>query len=232
MAIEMRIFLYIKAIMFKIKKNKKAFSLLESILSVFLVSMGLVVAIKLLTLGVSQSMKNRDQFTASLLAQEGVELVRNIRDNNWVDNDPGTGSFCSPDDASNACIGKCTDDTGGTRYGITIDINGYHNCGSTTEAFRKVCLDSNGYYVNNKDGGTCASHGLTDTKFSRRIYSYSAGVGSNARTITSVVIWGKNWPWSPDNAANNVSNFPSLLSGCNTDAKCTYTQITLNRWGE
>jgi prepilin-type N-terminal cleavage/methylation domain-containing protein len=65
-------------------KNKKGFSFIEVMLSVFLLSMGMVAAIILLGKGLRESIDSRNQLIASLLAQEGVELVRNIRDKNWV----------------------------------------------------------------------------------------------------------------------------------------------------
>lgn len=191
--------------MFKIKRNKKGFSLLESILSVFLVSMGLVVAIKLLTLGVSQSMKNRDQFIASLLAQEGVELVRNIRDNNWVDNDPMTKSFSKypSTDRIRCIIDK--DDT---------DVSG--SCGSPD---MQLFLNG-GYYVKGSVG--------SKTKYFRRIkfdYCNSSGCSITDRDnadsvlVTSLVSWNGIAPNQDE-------------TKCNAANSCAYTQITLNKWGE
>jgi hypothetical protein len=219
-----------------VKKNKKAFSLLESILSVFLVSMGLVVSIKLLTLGVSQSMKNRDQFTASLLAQEGVELVRNIRDNNWVDNDPTTGSFYDSARAPSAgilCLGQPSNDSaGGGRSAYYIDYRGYYSCGpNLNNGHFKLCLDSaSGFYQNNDTSATATSScpsGTTDTKYTRRIYNYSPGNGS--RIVTSVVRWNGSFG-SGSNLSDPANQ--STLNACNTANSCAYTQITLNKWGE
>jgi len=158
--------------MFNIKTNifgskarkRNGFSLLESILSVFLVSMGLVVSIKLLTLGVSQSMKNRDQFAASLLAQEGVELVRNIRDNNWADNDPTTDSF-----------NKITTGTS-CRIDYTHISADLVDCSLVSS--KQLYLNA-GFYNHTANGSA--------TKYYREIIIQD---NTTSKTVTSAVRWG------------------------------------------
>jgi Tfp pilus assembly protein PilV len=66
-------------------KNKKCYkgsSFVEVMFSVFLVSVGITTAISLITLGIKNSTENRRQLVAAMLSQEGIELVRNIRDTN------------------------------------------------------------------------------------------------------------------------------------------------------
>jgi hypothetical protein len=170
------------------KKKYKGFSFIESMLAVFLVSVGLITALKLLTAGIKDSMNSRDQFIASLLAQEGVELVRNIRDNNWVDNDPTTGSFYG-----------ISDDTCNIAYNSAISCN--------SPDF-KLYLNNNNYYDHTPSGGT-------PTKFKREIIIKDV-LGS--KDIMSMVTWGG-------------TSFPAKAN-CNTANTCSYTEITLNKWGE
>lgn len=87
--------------MFKKRKKSKAFSLIEVLMSAFILGVGLVAAIGLLSSGLRQSIENRSQLTATFLSQEGVELVRNIRDNNWANSRP---SFDGINDADNCRI--------------------------------------------------------------------------------------------------------------------------------
>lgn len=211
--------------MIGIKKNKKiknaknkGFSLLESILAVFLVAIGLVASLKLLTAGVSQSLKNRDQFTASLLAQEGVELARNMRDNAWVDGDPSTESFhYFPSLDQN----KCRTDK---NYTGIIDTT-TNRCVGAAASYTRLYMNGN-YYVDATSGGN-------ETRYYRRIkFAYyscdaSTGVcsstgqksGSNQVRVTSLVSW---------NGAIPVLN----ESNCNAGNSCAYTQVSLNNWGE
>jgi prepilin-type N-terminal cleavage/methylation domain-containing protein len=65
-------------------QDKKGFSLMEVMLAVFVLSVGLVAIIGLISSSIRNSIDSRDTIIASELAQEGVELVRNIRDNNFL----------------------------------------------------------------------------------------------------------------------------------------------------
>jgi len=66
------------------EKKYSGFSFIESVLAIFVVSVGMIAVLSLLSKNLKQSMDSRDQMVASLLAQEGIELVRNLRDNNWA----------------------------------------------------------------------------------------------------------------------------------------------------
>jgi hypothetical protein len=154
------------------KKKRKGFSFMESMFSVFLVSVGLVVAVKLLTAGLISSYESRDQFTASLLAQEGAEITRNLRDNNWVDNNPTTGSFKWFPAGSPA---NCVVDY--TKIG-SADIN----CAVGAGGF-KIYRNASGFYDHGAGG--------TATKFSRQIIITDV---SGNKDIVSMAIWGTTFP--------------------------------------
>jgi len=206
--------------MSKTNKNKKSkekgFSILESVLSVFLVALGLVAALSLLTAGLSQSLKNRDQFIASLLTQEGVEIVRNIRDNNWIDEGPETSSFSGfPGHLKNItemddCI---VDPIERMIHEPSINKNLYFY-----DEYYRIKISS-------------ATPESDKTKFGRKlIFKYfccsesvcepcSIPEGANLAVVTSMVIWNKE------------GKFPEM-GDCNTETECAYTQINLNSWGE
>lgn len=90
----------------KFSKNKKysGFSFIEAILAVFLISTGMIAVMSLMSSSLKESMGSRDQIIGVLLSQEGIELVRNLRDNNWANDidtfdssnfPPGDDSTCS-----------------------------------------------------------------------------------------------------------------------------------------
>jgi hypothetical protein len=181
------------------KKKYKGFSFIESMFSVFLVSVGLVVAVKLLTAGLATSYASRDQFIASLMAQEGAEIVRNIRDNNWADNNPTTGSFkWFP--ATPPAEAECRVDY--AKIG-TADID----CAVAADGY-KIYINGNNFYDHTAN--------LRPTKFSRKIIITDIPA-TGSKKVVSMAIWG--------------TSFPALAS-CNTGNKCTYTEITLGKWGE
>lgn len=64
--------------------NKKGFTLLELIVCVFIISLGLIGVLSLVIQNVQAQYINKNSLIASQLAQEGLELTRNIRDNNWL----------------------------------------------------------------------------------------------------------------------------------------------------
>jgi Tfp pilus assembly protein PilV len=181
----------------------KAFSFIESMLAVFLVSVGLLVALQLLTLGLKNSLNARDQFIASLLAQEGIEIVRNIRDNAWVDNNPDTTSFSNFPATSpgSTCL-------------VSYDSNIF-NCSG---AFTTPLYSQNNYYTNT--GGSV-------TKFRRMVL---ISLPSDTSMVTSMVLWG-NKTFS-DITCSDYNTCITNLSKCNSANQCSYTQITLNKWGE
>ena len=87
---------------FNIRKlsNQKAFSLLEVIIAVFVVTIGIIGAVNLANNSISAVALSKSQLIATNLAQEGLEIVRNMRDSNWLkDIDWNTGL----DSCSNGC---------------------------------------------------------------------------------------------------------------------------------
>lgn len=74
------------------KNNKKynaGFTIIESLVVVFVISMGLVAILSSVIPALDISGNIRDTFIASNLVQEGLEAVRAIRDRNWLlDSDP------------------------------------------------------------------------------------------------------------------------------------------------
>lgn len=130
-------------------KNKKykAFSFVEVMISVFVLSVGMIAIITLMSGSLRDSLDSRNQIIASGLAQEGTELVKNIRDTNWlVYTDPGysfaditSGSTCKIDKGS----GLVCD---GTLKQLNIDNNGYyvHSAGTASKYYRNISVVPSG----------------------------------------------------------------------------------------
>ncbi|MDP2946305.1 MAG: prepilin-type N-terminal cleavage/methylation domain-containing protein [bacterium] len=70
----------------KLNKNNKGFTLLETIVAVGLIVVGLVAALALITNSLFYVSNIQDRLAAANLMTEGIEVVRNIRDNNWLQN--------------------------------------------------------------------------------------------------------------------------------------------------
>lgn len=69
----------------KLKLNKnKGFTLIEIMVAISIMAIGLVGAYSVLPMIIKSQAVNANEFLASQIANEGMELVRNIRDNNWL----------------------------------------------------------------------------------------------------------------------------------------------------
>ena len=63
-------------------KNKKGFMMGEAVIAIFIVGTTLITFLSILSSMLKMEFQKRDYIIAANLAQEGIEIVRNIRDNN------------------------------------------------------------------------------------------------------------------------------------------------------
>ncbi len=66
------------------ERNKRGDSLLEVLMAVFILALGSGVATNLIVNSTQSNIFSRNNLLALNLAVEGIEAVRNIRDNNWL----------------------------------------------------------------------------------------------------------------------------------------------------
>jgi type II secretory pathway pseudopilin PulG len=83
--------------MFKKINNKKAFTLVEIIIILFVVSIGIMASLSLIIRSSYFQNVRKELLTATFLANEGLDLMKNIRDTNIImerdyDDWSGTGS--------------------------------------------------------------------------------------------------------------------------------------------
>lgn len=147
--------------------NKRGFTLLEVLLAVFIIMVGLLSLYGAINYSYSSVQKTKDRFTAAYLAQEGIEIVKNIRDSNFVAESNWTLGLTS-----------CS-----SIYGCRADYNDYELTQNTDEDDASIPLyvNDNGFY--NYDYGDY-------TVFSRRIFIEADG--GEKLDISVVVNWGDN----------------------------------------
>lgn len=184
------------------KTKKKGFSIGEVLLSAFVLSVGMVAVVQLVSVAIRESSGSQDVIIGAQLAQEGVELVRNVRDNNFAQNDTdpltsdptGYPFQTFPSGSSSDC-----------RFDNNLSSI---ECGSGTDFSLKLS-PTTGY--NHTSG--------MNTKFSRKVVITDI---SGGKTVTSIVMWGSTSPSWPSVSA--ISN------GCTAGTKCAFSQITLTGW--
>ena len=124
----------------KIINNNLGISILEVVVAMMIITMGMVGVLSLVIQNVEAQYINKNVLMASGLAQEGLELVRNIRDlnclttgNTWNQGVVGDGTY--------------TIDYGGLAS-IKMAVN------SIDEAGARLYVDSNGLYTHTSGGNT------------------------------------------------------------------------------
>ncbi|OGI21711.1 MAG: hypothetical protein A3J06_00305 [Candidatus Moranbacteria bacterium RIFCSPLOWO2_02_FULL_48_19] len=75
------------------KKTLRGFSLGEVLLAVFVLTVGVLSLTALMASSLRQSLESQNAVIAVELAQEGVELVRNVRDNDFAAGNDGFTAF-------------------------------------------------------------------------------------------------------------------------------------------
>ncbi len=72
-------------------KNDAAFTLLEVIVAIFILAVGVGGAFSLISQTLSVASLIELKLTGSYLAQEGIEIVKNLRDKAWLEQGPPPG---------------------------------------------------------------------------------------------------------------------------------------------
>jgi len=122
--------------------QSKAFTLVEILIAITVLTIGIMACYAAITKVVSLTYLNSFRFVASRLAQEGMELVSNTRDTNWLNYDLGW------DNGLTNCISGCEidyDDSNFSSYQdkyLKIDSNGFYNYenGNDSRFKRKITI--------------------------------------------------------------------------------------------
>ncbi len=124
----------------------KGFTLIEIMVATAVLSIGIMASYSAITKVVSLTYLNSFHFVASRLAQEGMELVSNIRDTNWLN------QGVDWDNGLTNCISGCEIDYNDSIFSpyaskyLKIDSNGFYNYenGDDSRFKRKITITSIG----------------------------------------------------------------------------------------
>jgi prepilin-type N-terminal cleavage/methylation domain-containing protein len=148
---------------------RKGFTLVETMVAIALLSLALIGPYVAVQNAVQSSYIARDQLVASQLAQEGIEYIRFIRDNNYLSGRAANGSYgwmhfpysCAGASPQNYC---------------TVDATqgDFHTQSSAVDVYSQIA--SVPYMKISGTGRYSHQAGGTDTKFKRivRIYTINA----------------------------------------------------------
>ena len=68
--------------------KKNGFTILEVMIAIFVVTIGVLAAYNVTQQMISYTYHSASRLTAAYLAKEGIEIVRNTRDTNWLESAP------------------------------------------------------------------------------------------------------------------------------------------------
>ena len=97
----------------KLNQIQEAFSLVEIIIVLFIISLGLVGILSLIVQNVQSQNYNKNNLIGYQLSQEGIELIRRERDSNWLAT-PYNGFAYNIVPESNVVYSYCLDFTNTT----------------------------------------------------------------------------------------------------------------------
>jgi len=148
--------------MFKFKDGQ---TLIETITAVTIISMSLVAILSLGTISIYYGTQSKEEVIASNLAREGIEIVRTIRDSNWLD--PDKSAFDGISD------GDWIVEYNNTSLSVAADSGSITNCNNCVLFF-------NNFYQHTASGSS--------TPY-KRLVKVEPTANPDIKHITSTVLW-------------------------------------------
>src|SRR3989344_1444893 len=182
----------------KISKNVAGFSIGETLLAMFVLTMGILILVAYISRNIRIASDTQNIIIATELAQEGVELMRNVRDNHLAISGNGFDPSQFPPASG---------------YG-RID---YDDTGITTTGNQPSVTPSNYYLLYNVAAKRYSHAPLwslpVQQLFSRYIYVKSLGTSSAPIfKVTSFVYW--NGAVIPPNMESGLTSSCTIIQKC------------------
>ena len=203
---------------------QKGFTIIELIISIFILTIaivGIYNAFSVVTILTSDSV---DRLTASYLAQEGMEIVRNIREINWLNMDVGNPTNASWLDGLSLY---------GANNNFDCNTQGCEVDYTTTGSSSNLVLRQVGDYLNIDTNGFYGYGAGTPTKFKRKIIitpiqdvDYSPS--NPPPYLYHIIKVTTQVSWDEKATITNPSGFSA--SSCVEGGNCIVAKETLYDW--
>lgn len=160
--------------------HNKGFTLVETLVATFVLVTAIVAPLTMVSRGIFFSTYSREQITASYLAQEAVESVRNLRDKTTLE---GNSWAVFKSSVINPCL------VDQNQYGCTIDISNGAIGACTASGCPRLNLNSVSGLYGYQTGGA-----WTATPYERRIKVYNEPLSdplANELRVEVQLLWSQ-----------------------------------------
>ena len=180
--------------------KNKGFTIIELVIAIFILSVAIFGVYNAFSTIVVLTSGASDRLTAAYLAQEGIEIIRNIRDTNWIEMgaDPDAAWHDGLSGWEQGCQADYTTGTAIINPTALASWTGSEPSGSDEGGGNYLKLNTNGFYVY----GTGS-----DTKFKRKItITFVEGPEGlpYIMKVSAKVFWSKKGEWSQIEAEDNL----------------------------
>lgn len=195
-------------------KKEKGFTIIELVISIFILSFAVVGIFSAFSIMVILTSDTANQLTAAYLAQEGMEIVRNIRDTNWLNM-----NICAAAPSALNCPVTWVD-------GLAAGVCSTTGCGADYKSISMSGTFSGDYLDIDPDGFYGYTSG-TQTIFKRKIIiTPIADVNGQASDHILKVIVQVSW----DKKATILNNSEVPADSCVEGKNCIVAEETLYDW--
>jgi prepilin-type N-terminal cleavage/methylation domain-containing protein len=205
--------------------KSRGFTLIEIVIAIFIMSIAVVGVFSAYSMMVILTSDSADRLTASYLAQEGIEVIRNIRDKNWLN------MFCCTNGGAGCPADSC-DPAPAWLDGLMSDSVSTKNCivDYKTTASKAVPVPSwsdgepDYLYIDSAGFYSLSTEGETKTKFKRKIILEKKPIDSlnnYALKVTVEVSWNQKLTLLGDGEQAGT---------CNEGRNCIKAVETLYNW--
>ena len=172
---------------------KKGFTIIEVTVAVSILTMAVVGSFILVQQTLKAASLNESKLVAAYLAQEGIEIVRNIRDSNWLES-RGSGKVGWDEDifGIDYCDPCCCE----VSYNDTSLAPHLEEC--SNDDFQFLNIDDNGFYS--------YAEGTT-TIFKRKIVTEKDEENDDVLKVSVEVMWEKKGEFHSIEAIDYLSNW-------------------------
>lgn len=165
--------------MIRMRHDTAGFTLIEALVAISVLLVAIVGPMAIAQSGIQNSIFAKDQITAFYIAQEGVEIIRSIRDENALNSRPWlTGIPIGTGGADCASAAGC---------GIDIENLNFIDCAANSGTACNIFYDEAGLSSGGQRGIYGHDSGNAQTVYSRSVHV--ASVNANEITIDSTVTW-------------------------------------------